>query len=99
MKARPEFRDRADVDVAVLDALVGRREDGMTVLELRSGVDAGIDELEEALARLKEDGLIEVDDDGDRIRIFPENRVVPDPGEAPEEDGSILDAIRDRFGL
>ena len=99
MKARSEFRDRTDVEVAVLDALVARAEEGMTVLELRSGVDAGIDELEEALATLKADGLIQVDHDGERVRIFPEDRVVPDPGEAPAEEGSIIDAIRDRFGL
>lgn len=99
MKARSEFRGRADVEVAVLDALVGRSEDGMTVLELRSVVDAGIDELEEALANLKEDALIEVDNDGERVRIFPEDRVVPEPGEPPDEQGGIIDAIRDRFGL
>lgn len=99
MKARSEFRDRADVEVAVLDALVARADEGMTVLELRSGVDAGIDELEDALATLKEDGLIEVDDDGERVRIFPEERVIPNPGEAPDEEATIIDVLRDRFGL
>lgn len=99
MKARSEFRDRADVEVAVLDALVARTDEGMTVLELRSGVDAGIDELEDALATLKDDGLIEVNDDGERVRIFPEDRVVPDPGEVPDDEAGLLETIRDRIGL
>jgi hypothetical protein len=97
MRARREFRNRDAVDVAVLDALVERREDGMTVFELRSQVQADIDEIEAALARLKQDGLIAVDDADERAVILPSDRVVPDaPGEG-ERQPSILEQIRERL--
>ena len=96
MKAKREFRDRADTEVAVLDALVDRR-DGMTVFELRSHVAVGIDDLEDALAALKADGLIEVDD-GERTLIKPDDRVVPEPGEQDTE-ASALGRLRERLGL
>ncbi|WP_435064502.1 DUF6432 family protein [Halobaculum sp. EA56] len=99
MRVPPEFRDRDDTEVAVLDALVGRAEDGMTVLELRSGVDATIDEVEAALSSLKEAGLIEVERADERVRIYPDDRVVPDPGEQLDADPGLLDAIRERLGL
>lgn len=98
MKAKREFRDRDDTEVAVLDALVDRR-DGMTVFELRSHVAVGIDDLEDALAALKADGLIEADDgDGERTLIKPDDRVVPEPGEEDVEE-SFFDHLRDRLGL
>ena len=96
MKAKREFRDRADTEVAVLDALVDRR-DGMTVFELRSHVAVGINDLEDALAALKADGLIEVDD-GERTLIKPDDRVVPEPGEQDTE-ASVFDRLRERLGL
>ncbi|WP_435127207.1 DUF6432 family protein [Halobaculum sp. D14] len=99
MKARAEFRDRDDVEVAVLDALVGRAEDGITVLELRSHVDASIDDIEAALSTLKSEQLITVESDNGGLRIYPADRVVPAPGEAPDEEPSLLDAIRERLGL
>ena len=99
MRARPEFRDRAEIDVTVLDALVGRADDGMTVLELRAYVDADIDEIERALSNLKDDGLIDVNDEDGTLRIYPDDRVVPDPADPPEEERSIVDRIRDRLGL
>jgi len=95
MRAKREFRDRDDVSVAVLDALVERGEEGMTVFELRSHVDAGIDEIEPALTELKDDGLIEVERDGEQTTLKPDPRVVP---EEPEDDEpSLVDAIRDRL--
>ncbi|QZP37027.1 DUF6432 family protein [Halobaculum magnesiiphilum] len=99
MRVPPEFRDRDDTQVAVLDALVGRADDGMTVLELRSGVDATIDEVEEALSALKSAGLIEIEQADGRVRIYPDERVVPDPGEQVDGDPGLLDAIRRRLGL
>jgi DNA-binding transcriptional ArsR family regulator len=99
MRAKREYRDRPEVEVAVLDALVDRAEDGMTVFELRAAVDADIDRLEEALADLKEDGLIDVDADDERTVIRPDDRVVPDPGEVPEEEESLIDEVRDKLGL
>jgi len=99
MAAKPEYRDRPDVEVALLDALVDRGDEGMTVLELRAAVDADIDAIEEALSALKEDSLITVESD-DRVRVYPHDRVVPDPnaptGDPPE---TLVGAIRDRLGL
>jgi len=99
MAAKPEYRDRPDVEVALLDALVDRGDEGMTVLELRAAVDADIDAIEEALSALKSDSLITVENN-ERVRVYPHDRVVPDP-DAPAEDPSetLIDTIRDRFGL
>jgi len=99
MAAKPEYRDRPDVEVALLDALVDRGDEGMTVLELRAAVDADIDAIEEALSALKEDSLITVESD-DRVRVYPHDRVVPDPN-APTDDPpeTLVGAIRDRLGL
>ena len=99
MAAKPEYRDRPDVEVAVLDALVDRGGEGMTVLELRAAVDADIDAIEEALSALKADSLTTVESD-DRVRVYPDDRVVPDP----ETDGGppkrgIVESIRRRLGL
>ncbi|WP_049998196.1 DUF6432 family protein [Halococcus sediminicola] len=97
MRAKREFRDRGTTEVAVLDALVDRQE-GMTVFELRSHADVGIDELETALAALKDDGLIETSTENGRLHIAPDERVVPDPGE-DNHDPSFFDRLRERFGL
>ncbi|WP_410765758.1 DUF6432 family protein [Haloferax sp. DFSO60] len=99
MKARREFRNRRDIEVAVLDALVDRHEEGMTVFELRAAVDADIDTLEDALAALKSEELIVVEESQQRVLIHPDERVVPDPGEAVKEDTSLLDRLRKRLGL
>jgi DNA-binding transcriptional ArsR family regulator len=99
MRARREFRNRRDVEVDVLDALVDRTEEGMTVFELRAAVDADIDTIEEALAALKEDGLISVDGSDERVVIVPDERVVPDPSEEPEREQSFLDAVREKLGF
>jgi predicted transcriptional regulator len=96
MSPQTAYRDRDAVEVAVLDALLVRNGEGMTVFELRSRVDADIDELEAALARLDEDGLIIVEADGDRTRIFPHDSVKPPDDEA---DRSLFDYIRDRLSL
>lgn len=99
MAAKPEYRDRPDEQVAVLDALVDRGDEGMTVLELRAAVDADIDAIEAALSELKEESLITVESD-DHVRVYPHERVVPDPESADEEpSGGLLDAVRDRLGL
>ena len=99
MAAKPEYRDRPDVEVALLDALVDRGDEGMTVLELRAAVDADIDAVEEALSALKADSLITVES-AERVRVYPHDRVVPDPDEQREDDsGTLVDAVRDRLGL
>jgi hypothetical protein len=96
MQAKREYRDRDGAQVAVLDALVDRGEEGMTVLELRSHVDAEIDELESALSELKSEGLIEVSNDDERTVIYPDDRVIPAP-DTEQGEPSLLDEIRRRF--
>lgn len=94
MQAKPEYRDRDDTEVAVLDALADRVEDGMTVFELRSHVDEDIDSLESALATLKADDLIIVEEEDDRTVIMPDEDVV---GPDLPEDESLFDQLRRRL--
>lgn len=96
MQAKREYRDRDGTQVAVLDALVDRHEEGMTVFELRSHADVDIDRIEEALAELKSAGLIEVEKEGGTTRIYPDGRVVPEPGVEPEER-SWIERLRERL--
>ncbi|WP_435334825.1 DUF6432 family protein [Haloarchaeobius sp. TZWWS8] len=96
MKAKREYRERNPVDVSVLDALVDRAEDGMTVFELRSTVDEDIDELETALADLKADDLILVEQTGSRTVIKPADRVVPDEDDMVE-DPSLVEELRKKL--
>lgn len=96
MRAKRSYRDRRDVEVALLDALVDRGEEGMTVLELRAAVDADIDTIETGLAALKRDGLIVVVKRRQTTVIKPDARVVPDP-EASPDDPSLLEWLRGRL--
>lgn len=96
MRAKREYRDRDDTQVAVLDALANRREDGMTVFELRSRVDVSIDELEGALADLKDDGLIEATDEGERTVIIPEDHAIGQYD--PDDDQSLYEKLRAWLG-
>lgn len=96
MDGRQAPRDReTDEEAAILDALVDRGEEGMTVLELRAFVDADIDAIEEGLTELKRDGLIEVEEGENGPLIKPDERVMPD--DDSDDEGSILDAIRERL--
>ena len=99
MCARREFRDRDDVEVEILDALVDRQETGMTVFELRSHVDADIETLEPALANLRRDELITVTYSEDRSVIRPCDHVVPS-SDTYNVDGRLmtwLNWVRRRF--
>ena len=101
MQAKGEYRDREETEVAVLDALVDRTEEGMTVFELRADADVDIDDLETALADLKQAGLITVENDDDPMRIYPDDRVVPahDDEENDAGDRSLFERIRERLGV
>ncbi|KTG29655.1 DUF6432 family protein [Haloferax profundi] len=99
MRARREFRNRRDIEVAVLDALVDRHDEGMTVFELRAAVDADIDTIEDALSALKSENLIVVEEAQQRVLIHPDERVVPDPSEEMKNDATLLDRLRERLGL
>ena len=96
MRAKREYRDREETQVAVLDALADRRDDGMTVFEIRSRVDADIDELETALSDLKADGLIEATKENERTVILPETHAIGQYD--PDGDPSLLDRVRSWFG-
>ncbi len=97
MRAKPEYRNRDQTEVAVLDALVDRSGEGMTVFELRAAVEVDIDDLEGALARLKRDGLIVVDADGSQTVIKPDERVVPEDSVDERDEQSLGEWLRDRF--
>ncbi len=100
MQAKREYRERDETEVAVLDALVDRTEEGMTVFELRAGVEVDIDELETALGELKDAGLIDVENDHGPMRIYPDDRVVPEPDADADAGGlSIVERLKERIGL
>lgn len=92
MRAKPEYRSRDETEVAVLDALADRHKEGMTVFEIRSRADVTIDEIEDALAALKADDLIVVQNDDERTVILPDEDVVG-PAETDEEL-SLLDQLK-----
>ncbi|MFD1511754.1 DUF6432 family protein [Halomarina rubra] len=96
MRVKREYRSRDDTEVTVLDALVDRGEEGMTVLELRTRVEVEIDALETALAALKSDRLITTEREDGRLVIRPAEKVVPDEDETDEET-SLVDRLRERF--
>jgi len=95
MRAKPEYRNRDETEVAVLDALADRHQEGMTVFEIRSRADVPIDQIEDALPALKSDGLISVEEDGERTVIVPDEDVVGP--EQTDEEASLLDELRRRL--
>lgn len=99
MAVSPEHRDRDEVEFEVLAALADRAEEGMTVLELRAAVDTDIDRLEPALEELKQEGLIDVESTGDGIALYPAEGVIADPADLADDEPSVLESIRRRFGL
>jgi hypothetical protein len=99
MQAKREYRDRDDTEVAVLDALVNRTEEGMTVFELRTDVEVDIDDLETALAELKDAGLITVENGDGPMRIYPDDRVVPEFDAEETTETSLIDRLKRKFGL
>jgi hypothetical protein len=96
MPVKREYRDRGETQTAVLEALVGRGDDGMTVLELRGRVDADIDDIEAALGDLKGDDLIVAEREGDRTLLKAADRVVTD--REPDPETTVLDWLRHRLG-
>ncbi|MDQ2051084.1 DUF6432 family protein [Natronolimnohabitans sp. A-GB9] len=97
MRAKREYRDRESTQVAVLDALVNRAEEGMNVFELRAAVEVDIDDLEDALATLKEDDLIVVESESNETVIKPDERVVPEVPTDETDDQSIGEWLRERL--
>jgi hypothetical protein len=85
--------DRGPTERAVIDALVEREGEGMTVFELRSRVDADIDELEDTLAHLDREGCIDVDATGDRTRILATEAALA--ARENESDRSLYERVRE----
>ena len=96
MRAKEEYRDRDDTQVAVLDALADRKETGMTVFDLRAMVDVDIDTLETALAELKADELIDLEDESGRMVILPKDHAIEN-STPQDDDQDIFEEIRRRF--
>ena len=99
MTAQVDYNDRDELHVAILDALVDRSEEGMTVFELRTHVDADIDDLETALEALNDDGLIVIDPDArgpNTTVIKPAPAVLPSTDEPASE--TLLDKLRRWIG-
>ena len=92
MRAKSEYRNRDETEVAVLDALADRHQEGMTVFEIRSRADVTIDQIEDALAALKADDLIVVEKEDERMLILPDEDVIGP--EQTGEEASLLQKIR-----
>lgn len=97
MRAKEEYRDRDETEVAVLDALADRTETGTTVFDLRALVDEDIDTLENALAELNDDGLIEVTEKGGRTVIFAKDHAIGNGTDATDGGNNFFDELRRRF--
>ena len=97
MNVNPEYRDRDEAEVAVLEALAERAEEGMTVLEIRSRADVDIDRLETALADLKAEDLIDVTEKDDRTIIRPDDAVLGTEGD--DRPDSLIDRMREKLPL
>jgi DNA-binding transcriptional ArsR family regulator len=97
MRAKEEYRDRDETEVAVLDALADRTETGTTVFDLRALVEEDIDTLEDALAELNEDGLIEVTEQGGRTMIFAKDHAIGNGTNTDDGGTDFFEEIRRRF--
>lgn len=60
----------------ILEALLQRAEEGMTIFELRNQIDANIDTIEASLERLKDRGLIQTEQTDGRVSIRPTERAL-----------------------
>lgn len=96
MTAKREVSHDDATKDAIIDALVERGTDGMTVLELRAYVDADINDIESSLTDLKNDNLIAVTNEDGATRIKPEDKVIPNSDD-PWTSDSIIDRLREYF--
>ncbi len=97
MRAKEEYRNRDATEVSILDALVERSEEGMTILELRTRVGVDIDDLEAALASLNNDALLETSRREGQLLLRPADRVIPGALADEPGDASLIDRLRDRL--
>ncbi|MFW6384050.1 MAG: DUF6432 family protein [Halodesulfurarchaeum sp.] len=94
MELGREHRNRDGTQVAVLEALVERGEEGMTLFELRSVLGVDIDELEGALSGLRDAELVRAEQHEQRV-VF-----VADAAALAEEDTDpgFLGWLRKKLG-
>jgi DNA-binding MarR family transcriptional regulator len=95
MKLDRDHRDRDETEVAVLEALADRGEEGMTLFELRSVLGVDIDGLETALSGLQDSGLVTVEQDDSRVVFVVEAAAVADE---TDEDPGFFEWLREKFG-
>lgn len=98
MRLRQEHRDREETEVAVLQALADRHEEGMTLFEMRSVVDTDIDGLERALSGLQESGLVAVEENGDRT-VFVIGSSAIEAEDEPDVEESFFGWLKGRLGF
>lgn len=96
MTAKRELSQDDSTKDAIINALVERGTDGMTVLELRAYVDADINDIESSLTDLKNADLIAVTNEDGATRIKPDDKVIPDE-EKQWANESLLDRLREYF--
>lgn len=85
-----------DADEAILVALLDRKDDGMTIFELRNQVHIDIDTIETSLERLKTRGLIETEYTDSRVTIRPTDAAT-DVVDVKSSDESFIDRMRERL--
>lgn len=98
MQAKSEYRKRDETEVAVLDVLADHNSDGMTIFEIRTETDLDIDTLEDALANLKENSLIDVSTEDERTVINVKDHVIG-PEDSDDDEPDIFDELRRRLSL
>lgn len=98
MELRQEHRDRDETQISVLEALADRHKEGMTVFELRSVVDTDIDDLEMALSGLQRDGLVAVEENGDRT-VFVVASSAIEPETERRENIGFFAWLKGRLGF
>ncbi|MFW5965190.1 MAG: DUF6432 family protein [Halodesulfurarchaeum sp.] len=89
MRLRRELRERNDTELAVLEALAERHQEGMTVFELRSIVDRDIDDLETALSGLQRAGLIRVEREDSRTLFLIADRALASEASTTTDTGFL----------
>lgn len=98
MTAKREYLEGDTPEDEILDALVERGKEGMTVLEIRAYVDADINEIEASLTELKNANLITVTMEDGATRIKPDDKVIPDEHQN-QPHGSLFEKLKEYFSL
>lgn len=99
MGTRRELRNHRDIEVVVLDTLVDHHDERVTMFELHTAMDVGIDTIGEALSALKDESLTVAEEADAGALVYTNERVIPDPSEAVGEDTSLFERPCERLGL